>query len=51
VSDTRVQLDIKQFPPGVVPTLREMARAKGLELAPYCRTVLIEHSVKAEKKP
>lgn len=49
MSDTRVQLDLKQFPAGVIPTLREMAKAKGLELAPYCRTVLIEHSLREKK--
>ena len=49
VSDSRVQLDLKLFPDGVIPTLRELAKAKGLELAPYCRTILIEHALEKEK--
>lgn len=42
----RVQLDLARWPAGVVDHLRELAAAKGLSLGVYCRTILIEHSIK-----
>lgn len=45
----RVQLDLARWPAGVVQHLRELAAAKGLSLGVYCRTILIEHSLREKK--
>ena len=48
MSDSRVQLDLAHFPQGIVPKLEELAKAKGLRLGVYCRTILIEHALAKE---
>ena len=49
-SETRLELDIKSMPLGVIPALRDAGKLKGLSLTAYCRTVLIEHALRMEGK-
>jgi hypothetical protein len=46
---TRLELDLKHLPLGIVPQLEELAAAKGLRPGVYVRTLIIEHVL--EKGP
>jgi hypothetical protein len=50
VTVTRVQLDLQHFPEGIILKLTGLAKEKGLTLGVYCRMMLIEIALKAEKK-
>ena len=49
MAETRLELDIRGVPLGVIPTLREKAGTLGLSLTAYCKTVLVEHALKLEQ--
>ena len=50
INTGRVQLDLAHWPADVVAHLRKLAAGKGLSLGVYCRTVLIEHALRLEKR-
>lgn len=49
--ETRLQLDIRQMPEGVVPRLRAMAKERGMTLATYLKDALTKHVAPSDPGP
>ena len=47
MSETRLELDMKALPEGIVPALRKLANGKGLSVTTYVRTIIVEHVLKS----
>lgn len=51
MSDTRLELDIKGLPQGVIPALRNAASGSGLSLTAYVRIMVVERGLALMKEP
>ena len=47
-TETRLELDFKNLPVGVIPKLREMAETKGMKIGPVLRAHICELAIKGE---